>query len=358
LSMGALSQRLFTAIVAMAIITTMAMPPMLRWALKRLPMGREEKVRLEREEFEAQGFLSHVERLLVAVDSSRSGRFASRLVGLLAGVRRIPTTVLHLDDTAANSPAASERHAERSTATLKAGVQAGDEAAPAWGDKVDIMTRSDTRQDSGAAILAEAKKGYGLLVIGREPAAHGASFDAQITRSAVGFAGAFAIAVARGSHRLEKKDEPLNILVAVTGTRVSRDGAELAVALAQASRGSLTALHLASEAPQAIQWRQRFGRALAPPRNDGADAIIREIVEIGEHYGIAVKGEIRKDTEGQNVILQTVQSGQHDLLIMGVRPRAGEELSFGAVPAEVLERARCSLLFVSSEPAPASGTTE
>ena len=354
LSMGALTQRLFTAIVAMAVVTTMAMPPMLRWALKRLPMGREEKTRLEREEFEAQGFLPQVERLLVAVDASPSGRFASRLVGLLAGVRRIPTTVLHLDDTPANAPEASERQAERSTAALKAGVQAGDEAAPTRGDKVDIRTLSDTRQDSEAAILAEAKKGYGLLVIGREPAAKGASFDMQITRSAVGFAGAFAIALARGSHRLDMKDGPLNILVAVTGTRVSRHGAELAVALAQASRGSLTALHLASAAP--VPWRRLFGRALAP-RNT-ADAIIREIVEIGEHYGIAVKGEIRKDSDAPKAILQTTQSGRHDLLIMGVSPRAGDELSFGAVPAAVLERADCSLLFISSEPAPASGITQ
>jgi nucleotide-binding universal stress UspA family protein len=355
LSMGALTQRLFTAIVAMAVVTTMAMPPMLRWALKRLPMAPEEKARLEREEFEAQGFLAHIERLLVAVDSSPSGRFASRLVGLLAGVRRIPTTVLHLDDTPANAPEASERHVKRSTAALKAGVQAGDEAAPTKGDKANIMTRSDSKQDSEAAIFAEAKKGYGLLVIGREPAAEGASLDAQITRSAVGFAGAFAIAVARGPHRLELKDGPLNTLVAVTGTRVSRHGAELAVALAQASRGSVTALHVASPAPLAVRWRQRLGLALAPHNN--ADAIIREIVEIGEHYGIAVKGEIRTDSDAPNAILQAAQSARHDLLIMGVSPRAGDGLSFGAVPAKVLERANCSLLFLSGEPAPASGIT-
>jgi Kef-type K+ transport system membrane component KefB len=43
LSMGALTQRLFTAIVAMAVVTTMAMPPMLRWAFKRTwtpPLGQ------------------------------------------------------------------------------------------------------------------------------------------------------------------------------------------------------------------------------------------------------------------------------------------------------------------------------
>ena len=40
LSMGALSENLFTMIVAMAMITTMAMPPTLRWALARLPTAQ------------------------------------------------------------------------------------------------------------------------------------------------------------------------------------------------------------------------------------------------------------------------------------------------------------------------------
>ena len=57
LSMGALSQTLFTMIVAMAVTTTMAMPPMLRWALSGLPLSEGEKERLEREEFEAKRFV-------------------------------------------------------------------------------------------------------------------------------------------------------------------------------------------------------------------------------------------------------------------------------------------------------------
>ena len=55
LSMGALSQDLYTMIVAMAVVTTMAMPPTLRWALGRLPLREEERARLEREAFEAAG---------------------------------------------------------------------------------------------------------------------------------------------------------------------------------------------------------------------------------------------------------------------------------------------------------------
>ena len=96
LSMGALSQDLFTMIVAMAVVTTMAMPPTLRWAFSRLPLRGDERVRLEREAFEATGFVTNIERLLVAVDDSANGKLARHLADMLARSRGIPMTVLHL----------------------------------------------------------------------------------------------------------------------------------------------------------------------------------------------------------------------------------------------------------------------
>ena len=96
LSMGALSQDLFTMIVAMAVVTTMAMPPTLRWAFSRLPLRYDERVRLEREAFEATGFVTNIERLLVAVDDSANGKLASHLADMLARSCGIPFTVLHL----------------------------------------------------------------------------------------------------------------------------------------------------------------------------------------------------------------------------------------------------------------------
>ena len=44
-----LDTTLFTMIVTMAVLTTMAMPPMLRVALRGLPMSAEEEVRITRE---------------------------------------------------------------------------------------------------------------------------------------------------------------------------------------------------------------------------------------------------------------------------------------------------------------------
>ena len=50
--MGVLSNQLYTMIVAMAVVTTMIMPPTLRWVLARVPLREEEAKRLEKEEAE------------------------------------------------------------------------------------------------------------------------------------------------------------------------------------------------------------------------------------------------------------------------------------------------------------------
>ncbi len=85
LSIGVLSQNLFTMIVTMAIVTTMAMPPMLRAALAKLPMNKDEKERLEREEFEKRGFVANLERPLLAVDERVNATFAAHIAGLIVG---------------------------------------------------------------------------------------------------------------------------------------------------------------------------------------------------------------------------------------------------------------------------------
>jgi len=362
LTMGALSQNLFTSIVTMAVVTTMVMPPMLRWAVGRLPVRSDEKERLEREDLEERGFVSHLERLLVAVDSSDSGRLTSRLVGLLAGVRQIPTTVLHFDYATAQALPGTEEQAERTASVLTEAAESGGEATDAPDEpdppkhNVDITIRVEESGATEAAIGEEAKKGYGLLFIGREPASEGNRFTEQITRSAVSFGGPIAISIARGAHSTENRNAPLNILVPVTGTPISRQGAELAITLAQGSRGSVTALHVAGPSSrERPRWGVRLGAALAP--DSSADATIQEIVDLGKAYGVEVKGSIRSRRSAENAIIREIRGGGYDRLVMGVSPRPGDQLFFGEVPADLLERAPCSLVFVTSEPAASSHTT-
>ena len=122
LSMAVLTQSLFTMIVTMAVITTMAMPPMLRAALLRVPIGEEEKARLEREELDARGFVAKLERLALAVDDSPAGKFAARLAGYRRRCSR------HAADGAAHGRAAKrQRRAQAAPAgpSARRGGQTG-----------------------------------------------------------------------------------------------------------------------------------------------------------------------------------------------------------------------------------------
>ena len=352
LQLRVLSLDLFTAIVAMAIVTTMAMPPMLRWAFRRLPIGREEQARLEREEFESRAFLPQLERLLVAVDSSPSGKLASRLAGLLAGGRGIPTTVMHVNSSPPERHSASP--AEESAAVLKAAAASSAERTPPAPD-LDVKTRAAAQEATHEAIAAEGHKGFGLLVIGREPAEANGGFSPVIRAGLAGSSGAFAITIARGVHRNAPDAGALHALVAVSGTRVARQGAEVAVALAHASRGSVTALLVDRRVRSPVlPWRLRFGSALSP--RSSATAAMNEIVELGEHYGVGVRGRILTEGAIDSVLLRELANANHNLLVIGVSQRPGEQLFLGDLAAQMLSRAKCSLLFVCGDAAPAAAT--
>src|SRR5450830_124759 len=154
LSMGALNQNLFTMIVAMAVLTTMAMPPTLRWALSRIPMRKEEKQRLEREEMEAKGFVPNLERILIAVDDSPNGKFASRVAGMLAGTRGMPTTVLHI--TGAAKIEDKKPQALETKETAKAGERKPDSKAA---EKMAEIKKSESIKEDEGKQSPKDKKG-------------------------------------------------------------------------------------------------------------------------------------------------------------------------------------------------------
>ena len=130
----------------------------------------------------------------------------------------------------------------------------------------------------------------------------------------------------------------------------------MAIALAQASGGRVTALHIDTGEGPRRTWEQSFGAALAP--RSTADAIIREIVRLGDQYGIQVKGAVRWARSPADAIQRQLDLGHHNLLVVGVSPRPGGALFFGQVAAELLDNTPCSLLMVASEPFVAPGDQE
>jgi Kef-type K+ transport system membrane component KefB/nucleotide-binding universal stress UspA family protein len=336
LSTGAFGQDLFTMIVTMAVVTTMAMPPTLRWAFSRLPMRGDERDRIEREAFEATGFVTNIERLLVAVDDSANGKLAWHLAELLARSRGIPMTVLHLGrgESGQGIAGASGKNETGETEIHEAEAR-----------RLDVAVHVESLAPE-VAVSKEARKGYDLLMIGveRMTAAHG-GFHEQIARMADGFEGPLAVAVARGAHVQQLPERRLNILVPVRGNKVSRRGAEVALALARAGTGMVTALYVMGTVGLGAAQR-RLRRPTATRRHE--EAILKDIVELADRYETPIRTALRLDTAPEDAILRQARLGSYDLVVMGVGRPAGETLYFGNIAAAMLENSQHSMLFVSS----------
>jgi Kef-type K+ transport system membrane component KefB/nucleotide-binding universal stress UspA family protein len=345
LSFGVLSRDLFTMIVVMAIVTTLAMPPTLRWAIARIPLSQEERARLDRERAESGAFLPKVERVLVVVDRSANGQFASRLGGLLVGSRRILTTVLTLMRGAANAPTAGRppEAVVKGTARDAGRGEAARETAglPEHSD-VAVMTQQ-VDADAPEAVAQEIKKGYGMIVLGVAdplPAGGGASFHRDIEDIARTFGGPLGIVVANGIHVKEPLEGPLDILVPVSGTDYSRRAAEVAVAIAAAADVPVTALYV-SPRPRRAAWARR-GR---DPRET---EILHDVRDLAETAGVRLTASLVGPAAPEDGIAREIRRNRHTLVVLGVKTRPGERLYFGQIATVLQEDARCSLLLISS----------
>jgi K+:H+ antiporter len=343
LSMGALSENLFTMIVAMAIITTMAMPPTLRWALARLPMRKQEKLRLEREEMEAKGFVPNLERLLLAVDESANGKFAARIAGLIAGSSGMPTTVMHIKTDKKTGKAAAELAQVRAAEAGETVKQFAGQASEAEkigkpeeksASKLDVTTLVEKGPKS-KAVAEEAKKGYDLLIIGLDKTvARKSEFHDDITKLAAGFEGPIAVADSRGENHDEPLASPLSILVPVNGTDVSRRAAEVAIVLARASKAPLTVLYVAPGGKKSARQYE--------------EAILKDIVALAETYQMELRTAVRSDVTPEEAIMKETERRKHNFIVMGASRRPGEKLFFGDTVAVLLQKSQASLLLVAS----------
>lgn len=356
LSTGVLSHNLFTLIVTMAVITTVSMPPMLRWSLQRLPMREEERIRLEREELDARGFVTNLERLLLVVDDSPNGKLAARVAGIIGGSGGKPTTILEMtagaerDDADGKTRRAGEvAEPQRETSAQKVKSAAErvtmlethpDEETPGHVEVSTVHKHFVGPQE----IAEEARKGYDLLVVGIAKAhASGGGFSEDVSTIVKGFEGPLAIVDSRQSPTDPLSKRRGKILVPVNGTDVSRRGAEVAFALARANDAQITVLYVTPAAAPASRTDRQGARASR--RSD--EAVLKDIGALADRYEVSVRRSVRRDAAPDEAILKEAKRG-YDLIVLGANRRPGDTLFFGNTAGAVLDGSQVPKLFVAT----------
>jgi nucleotide-binding universal stress UspA family protein len=350
LTMGALTQNLYTMIVTMAVLTTMAMPPMLRWGLRRLPMGKEEKARLEKEDLDAKGFVSQFERLLVTADESASGKLATKLAGFIAGQRGMPVTVVQLEKQKPRDKDEEKKIEAPLKDVATEGAKEGHRAAreEQKGDrpeKVEVSARVETKPDE--AVKKESAKGYDILFLGLEKMHEkDGGFSAAVDKAVKDFGGSLALVMAGEDGTLFNK-QPFNILVPVNGTEASRNGAEMAFAFAPPKESMVTALHV-GERP-ASNGGKRRNRANRSARKRNEQAVLDDAMKLARRYGYEhIKTAVHTDVAPDEAILEEAGKIGANLIVIGANRRVGDHLFLGQTVACTLKNWGGAIVLVVS----------
>ncbi|TXI00420.1 MAG: potassium transporter [Rhizobium sp.] len=357
LSVGVLDEKLFSVIVAMAVITTMAMPPTLRWALTRLPLREEERNRLEREQFESESFLANFERILLTVDGSQSSRLATWIAAFFAATRKMPVTILDVRDAGdakgeqeIKPPSEAQAFAEdlRQCATKLLSSAPPEKDMASAGDIHVTVREKDGKLET---VLGEISgNGHDLLFTGIEPSmGDDGRFSASLQVMTSAFQGTSAIVTARGA--IPEKPEDLRILLPVSGTERSIRAAEFGLAIAKAAGAHCTLLLIVE--PRQVSAIPR----ISDRTNDQRD-VLNKVGAIADYYDVKVEKVVQQGPSPELSILRHARGGRYNLIVLGVSKRASDSLSYGSVADTVLQTADRSCIFIETDVAPSQANRE
>lgn len=342
LSMGALSNQLYTMIVAMAVVTTMMMPPTLRYMMARVPLREEESKRLDQEDAEQQQTVPRMERALVLADDGANGRWTTFLAGLFSGSLQVLTTVLHHPPSTGGAGRAQVRHSL--SAAMRTALDRGPPAAaqqktaPANRLPVEqlLQERTATAVDG---LEKEAAKGYSVAFVGVDQpvSSEAARFEERLQRLVAAFDGPLAIMM--NGESADIATGPLEILIPGGGSPDARLATEIALALAAASHGKLTALHVFDPSDDTLLLRGRGRRA--------GISMLLGVHRLGKRAGVPVRGLTATNQHPETEIRRAALRGRYDLVVIGTTLRHGDAKFLSSRTLSLVQNLQTPVLLVA-----------
>ncbi|HEX3905433.1 MAG TPA: cation:proton antiporter [Polyangia bacterium] len=335
LSLGILTQQMFSIIVMMAIVTSLLAPVGLRLTMPRVRMTEEEARRILASE-STGAFNPGNLRVLLATAGGPNALAAAPLAFGLTMKSSAAVKILHVEAERAWWQQLFRPFARRAPASVSDQIEkmrtlAGDvapEIANARGPGV------------AAAICEEARRGCDLIVIG---SGEGPSIGGPVVEQVVGGAPCHVAILKTPATAGEYR----RLLVPVDGSIASRLAVELGHRYAEATGAELTLAVLTERRPQAAAYADMSGTHLpaeAPATSDEELARISVVFRASQIKPSIV--HLAFDPRSSPVA-QAVEKGNYDLVILGTENRAVQHrLFFGYENERLIRATRVPVLVV------------
>ena len=332
LSMGILTQEMFSIIVLMAITTSLMAPPALRWTLSHIRPEKQELERLRREELEEHSLIANVRRVLIPVRCREEERrsilaLESHLVARM--VERGPVAVTLMSVIEACDRELSVRFLDRAADRFPG---------------VELARKVVEARDVGEAILDEAQKDYDLMILGA-PASDGKAevFDPMVDYLVRMAPCPTMITQGRLS---EQHWPPQRIVVPTNGSAASRNAADVAFNLAGEGDAEVTILNVVnrSEASRRLDESGEVHRR----QMAAARAIVDELCRVGEAMRVRTHTCVREGIAPEAALLEVAAADGTDLILLGTDLRPGSDRLFlGPRVERILGSAPCPVVVIN-----------
>jgi Kef-type K+ transport system membrane component KefB/nucleotide-binding universal stress UspA family protein len=333
LSLGILTQEVFSALVVMAVFTSLLAPTVLRTIIQRVKVTEQEQQRLQREALAEDNIITNVHRVLLPVrvrsDASPIHLAESRILEKIGVGSELAVTLFNVSKK--GEEAGTSEYLNR-IATIFA--------------RHSVTKKVVIGENPADLILDEANRGYDLLVLGAPQKAQDTKvlFN-PLTDYLARLSPCPSLIV--HAPQIDEDWQPRRILVPTNGSTAAKRAAEVGFALAGADEDtqvSILKVVGAEEGTLAITGSKIVERQL-----DISHQIVGELQTIGNSFGVATTALVEVASNPAEMILQVARMEMYDLIILGVSVRAGSDrLYMGPLVEQILDNAPCPVLVVNA----------
>lgn len=334
LSLGILSQDMFSIIVLMAMTTSLMAPPALRWVLKHVEPEEQELERLRQEELAKRSLVANIHRVLLPVrrrkdSGSHIQTIESRILEKMGAKTDLSLTLLNVTEPGNKTE----------------GAEFLDKLSLLFSQKELIKKVAESSAPVNA-ILDEAQKDYDLLVLGASGKNRGSNIlftplvDYLVRSSPC-------TTMVVQSKRMQEAWSPRRILVPTNGTVAARHAAEIGFSLASSGEEEVIILNVVMQ-DRGSRYYQAPDEILEHQLGI-AHQIVEELRQLGESLGVLTAIAVRVGLNPETVILDVSSKERVDLIILGTGLRSGSDRLFlGPRVEHILDNAPCPVIVINS----------